>query len=309
MATHNQHTQAPFKWWRERDDDFGAALSLHATLLHSEQSPFQQIEIFDTKPFGRILVLDGYVQASQADEFIYHEMAIHVPLLGRKHKQANILIIGGGEGGAVREALKHDFVSSITMVEIDERVVELSKQYLGVNGNYDDPRVNLIIGDAAAFVDTALKDNQLYDMILLDLTEPVGPSAALFTQSFCEKLVKLIKKGGVIVDSDSLYLARNEDGTPQGSFLQEVSGEGENLFNVMRRTKLLPHIEVYRTKIPLYPGADFGFFLYSHHGESYKTPTEDFTGNHYNSAVHTAAFALPEWQKRWIRDQVTSAKI
>ncbi|WP_262693754.1 spermine/spermidine synthase domain-containing protein [Kordiimonas aquimaris] len=300
MGQNSQPSNASFKWWRERDDEFGAALSLNAQLLHSEQSPYQLIEIYDTAPFGRVLVLDGYVQASQADEFIYHEMAIHVPLLGREHEDANILIIGGGEGGALREALKHDFVSNITMVEIDKRVVELSSAYLGVNGDYDDPRVNLIIGDAATFADEALSNNETYDLILLDLTEPVGPSAALFTQAFCEKLVKLIKKDGVIVDSDSLYLSRAPDGTPQGSFLQEVSSDGENLVSVMKRTGLLPHIEVYHTKVPLYPGADFGFFLYSHHGESYQTPVKSFTGNHYNSALHSAAFALPEWQKRWI---------
>lgn len=302
MAKSNSLSSTPFKWWRERDDEFGAALSLNAQLLHSEQSPYQLIEIFDTIPFGRVLVLDGYVQASQTDEFIYHEMAIHVPLLGRTHEAADVLIIGGGEGGALREALKHDFVASVTMVEIDQKVIELSNEYLGVNGDYDDPRVNLIIGDAATFVERALGDDQTYDLILLDLTEPVGPSAALFTQGFCEKLVKLIKKDGVIVDSDSLYLSRATDGTPQGSFLQEVSGDGENLVNVMKRTKLLPHIEVYHTKVPLYPGADFGFFLYSHHGESYRTPIKSFTGNHYNSDVHTAAFALPEWQKRWLND-------
>ena len=299
--THSNHlSNAPFKWWRERDDDFGAALSLNAQLLHSEQSPYQLIEIFDTAPFGRVLVLDGYVQASQADEFIYHEMAIHVPLLGRKHEAANILIIGGGEGGALREALKHSFVKNVTMVEIDQRVVDLSSEYLGVNGDYNDPRVNLIIGDASTFVDDALARNETYDLVLLDLTEPVGPSAALFTQGFCEKLVKLINKDGVIVDSDSLYLSRAANGTPQGSFLQEVSGDGENLVSVMKRTKLLPCIEVYHAKVPLYPGADFGFFLYSHHGESYRLPVKSFTGDHYNSAVHTAAFALPEWQKRWI---------
>lgn len=300
MAQDNPLPGTTFKWWRERDDEFGAALSLNASLLHREHSPYQLIEIFDTVPFGRVLVLDGYVQASQADEFIYHEMAIHVPLLGRKHEAANILIVGGGEGGALREVLKHDFVSNATMVEIDQRVVELSNEYLGVNGDYSDPRVNLIIGDAATFVDGALGNNETYDLILLDLTEPVGPSAVLFTQNFCEKLVKLIKKDGVIVDSDSLYLSRAQDGTPQGSFLQEVSGDGENLVSVMKRTGLLPHIEVYHTKVPLYPGADFGFFLYSHHGESYQTPVKSFTSNHYNSDLHTAAFALPEWQKRWI---------
>ncbi len=116
-----------FKWWHERSDGHGITTSVEVKLLHSEQSPYQLIEIYDHQSFGRLLVLDGYIQASQADEFIYHEMAVHVPLLGRERKDASVLVIGGGEGGIVRESLKHDFVTSVTMVEIDQRVVDLAR--------------------------------------------------------------------------------------------------------------------------------------------------------------------------------------
>ncbi len=282
-------------WWTERSDGIGVSQALEVTLLHREESPFQVIEVFDHKAFGRILVLDGYVQASQADEFIYHEMALHVPLLGRERQDTSVLIVGGGDGGALREALVHDFVTRVTMVEIDRRVIELSKRFLGVEGNYDDPRVDLRVQDAGALVRDARARGQKFDVIVLDLTEPVGPSANLFTEAFCHELAEIVADGGVIVDSDSIFLA-----TDGGRFLQEVSGGGENLVTVMRQQKILPHMEVYRTKIPLYPGADFGFFLYSQDGDSLRHPVRPYHGRHYNPDVHQAAFALPAWQKTWL---------
>lgn len=283
------------KWWRERDDGIGCALSLEMTLLHREQSPFQLIEIYDHPAFGRVLVLDGYIQATEADEFIYHEMAMHVPLLGRNRAETSVLIIGGGEGGALREALKHDFVRQVTMVEIDRRVVDLSAEYLGVNGNYSDPRANLMIENAADFVDREVENGTHFDVILLDLTEPVGPSAGLFTKGFCTQVVKLLAENGVIIDSDSMFLSKEG-----GHFLQEQSGDGENLVSLMLRERLLPHVEMYRTNIPFFPGADFGFFAYSKNGDSLSEPTNNYEGRHYNAAIHRAAFALPGWQKKWL---------
>jgi len=293
--TESDRTSAAPAWWRERSDGLGIAQSLELTLLHREESPFQVIEIFDHAAFGRILVLDGYVQASQADEFIYHEMALHVPLLGRERRDTSVLIVGGGDGGALREALVHDFVSQVTMVEIDRRVIELSNRYLGVEGDYDDPRVTLVVDNAGDLVRAARSEGRTYDVIVLDLTEPVGPSANLFTEDFCADLAAIVSETGVIVDSDSIFLTR--DG---GHFLQEVSGGGENLVSVMRRTRLLPHIEVYRTKIPLYPGADFGFFLYGRDGVSLRRPVAAYHGRHYDPEVHQAAFALPRWQRDWL---------
>lgn len=283
------------KWWHERDDGLGVTTSLNVRLLHREQSPYQLIEIYDHEAFGRLLVLDGYIQASNADEFIYHEMAVHVPLLGRERESASVLVIGGGEGGILREALKHDFVTDVTMVEIDQRVIDLSNEYLGVNGDYNDPRTTLIVDNAANFVRKAKDSGKTYDLIVLDLTEPIGPSSCLFTKEFLSDLVALVSKTGVIVDSDSIFLSQSG-----GHFLQEVSGDGDNLVSVMRETKLLPHIEVYHTKIPFYPGADFGFFIYSRDGVSLRHPVKDYNGMHYNADIHQAAFALPNWQKKWL---------
>jgi spermidine synthase len=282
-------------WWQERCEDLGIAQSLDMKRLHSEQSPYQLIEIFEHASFGRILVLDGYLQASQADEFIYHEMGIQVPLLGRERQNTSVLIIGGGDGGSLRESLVHDFVTQVTMVEIDQRVIELSKEYLGINGDYNDPRVRLIIDNAGHFVRDAKAAGQTFDIIVLDLTEPVGPSANLFTEAFFVDLAQIVSETGVIVDSDSVFLT-----TQGGGFLQEQSGDGENLVSVMLRTKLLPHIEAYRANVPLYPGADFGFYLYSRDGVSLRHPVKAHQGRHYDPDVHQASFALPRWQREWL---------
>ena len=174
-------------------------------------------------------------------------------------------------------------------------MIALADRYLGINGDYDDPRVTLVVADAATAVREARARGERYDVILLDLTEPVGPSASLFTEAFLADLVALVSDTGVIVDSDSLLLTR--DG---GRYLQETSGGGENLVTVMRRTRMLPHFEVYRTKVPLYPGADFGFFLYGRSEGSLAEPVADYQGRHYDPAIHRAAFALPRWQRDWL---------
>jgi len=282
-------------WWHERSDGIGASLAFDFELLHREQSQYQLIEIFEHPNFGRFLVLDGYVQASQADEFIYHEMAVHVPLLGRARQDTSVLIIGGGDGGILREVLEHDFVTQVTMAEIDRRVVELSNEYLAIQGDYDDPRVQLVIGDAGQLVREAARLGQKYDLIILDLTEPVGPSAALFTEEFCAVLAKIVSDEGVILDSDSIFLS-----VEGGKFLQEVSGGGENLVTAMRRHRFLPHMEMFRANVPFYPGGDFGLFLYSRDGVSLRRPVRDFHGRHYDPDIHEAAFALPKWQRDWL---------
>ncbi|MDC1172749.1 polyamine aminopropyltransferase [Alphaproteobacteria bacterium] len=279
-------------WWRERNGELGVSLLLDAKTLHKEKSEFQDIEILKHDHFGTLLVLDGYIQACQADEFIYHEMAVHVPLLGYVHDKASVLIVGGGDGGILREVLVHDFVDTVTMVEIDHRVIELSNKFLGIQGNYDDSRVSLRIEDAAAFVKGAISAGKKFDLIVLDLTEPVGPSANLFTEKFISSLSTIVTEKGVILDSDSIFISKI------GSrFLQEESAGVENLINVMRRKKFLPKIDIYRTNIPFFPGADFGFFIYSQNNISLREPKVTYVGRHYDPDIHKAAFILPKWQQ------------
>ncbi len=282
-------------WWRERSGALGVALSLEARVAHRERTPFQTVEILEHRALGRVLVLDGYIQAAEADEFVYHEMAAHPALLGRRREAASVLIVGGGDGGVLREVLVHDFVASVAMVEIDRRVVELSNRWLGVQGDYGDPRVALEIGDAAEYARRARAEGRRFDVVVLDLTEPVGPSASVFSEAFVADLAALLSPEGVIVDSDSMFLT-----TGGGRFLQEESAGGENLVTAMRRTRLLPGFEMYRAAAPSYPGADFGFFLYSRDGASLAVPAREHNGRHYDPAIHRAAFVLPPWQREWL---------
>ncbi|MCF8465805.1 MAG: hypothetical protein K9G33_00230 [Sneathiella sp.] len=286
-------SEASRNWWHEETEGVAFTHALDMKLLHSEQSPFQKIEVFEHEIFGRVLTLDDLVQVSHADEFMYHEMAVHVPLLGRKREKAEVLIVGGGDGGILREVLRHDFVTRVVMVEIDERVIEVSKEYLGINGDYSDPRVELMIGDAAQYMREARARGDLFDLIILDLSEPVGPSSSVFTRTFCEDFSGCIKQEGVVLDSDSIFVGKD-----RAYFLQELCGDkDQNLVSIMQRDRLLPHVAGYRSIVQLYPAAEFGFFLYSHDGYDYSEPVVSLTGRHYNAALHKAAFALPTWWK------------
>ncbi len=278
-------------WWHEPVEELGFAHAYDMKLLHQERSPYQNIEVFEHAAFGRILVLDGLVQASEADEFIYHEMAVHVPLLGRRRAGAGVLIVGGGDGGILREVLRHDFVERVVMVEIDRTVIEVANAYLGINGDYGDPRVELICEDAAAVLRRFADAGRTFEVVILDITDPVGPSQSLFTDRFLTDLAACLAEDGVCVDSDSIFVAR--DGV---RVLQEAcGGSAAGLLETMRTRRFLPRIEGYRSIVPLYPGAEFGFFLYSKDGYSYAEPRLEFTGRHYNPALHRAAFALPTW--------------
>ncbi len=281
-------------WWHEETEGIAFTHALDMKKLHEEQSPYQKIEIFEHESFGRVLTLDGLVQASHADEFMYHEMAVHVPLLGRERQAASVLIVGGGDGGILREVLVHDFVSRVVMVEIDERVVELSKEYLAINGDYNDPRVELIIGDAADYMRKARAGGDQFDLIILDLSEPVGPSSTVFTEEFCENFSACITETGVVLDSDSIFMGKD-----RAYFLQELCGDkDQNLVTIMQSKKLLPHVSGYRSIVQLYPAAEFGFFLYSRDGHDYSNPVKVYEGRHYNADLHKGSFALPTWWRK-----------
>lgn len=278
-------------WWRERDAGFGAAHSYRMTLLHRERSAHQDIAIYEHPALGRVLVLDGLVQAAQADEFAYHEMAVHVALCARPGPApASVLVVGGGDGGVLREALRHDdrSVARAATVEIDERVVAAADRWLGIQGDRADPRAELHIADAADFL---AADARLWDVVILDLTEPVGPSRRLFSPEFRRALAARLAPGGVVVDSDSVVL------TAAGPrFLQELcAGGAPNLARAMARAGAPWSVSSYSSVVPSFPGGPFAFFLYAREERDWSVPVRAMTGRHYNAAVHRAAFALPEW--------------
>jgi len=277
--------------WHEETHGTGVTQALPMRPLHAVSSPFQTIEVFDHDVFGRVLVLDGTVQLSQADEFIYHEMAVHVPLGARPKPGARVLIIGGGDGGILREVLRHDHLASVVMVEIDRAVVEVSNAFIGIQGDYSDPRVTLLFADAVAYLAAAARDGLRFDLIVIDATDSTSPSKTLWTDSFYSDVAACLADDGVCVDSDILVPGRP-------SFCLSRDPCDVSPFDLARGRGPFAGVESYLTKVPLYPAGWFAFFLYTKDVASCREPREERTGRFYTPEIHRAAFALPAWWER-----------
>jgi spermidine synthase len=272
-------------WWYEADCNTRVRQGLLARRIHRRRSAHQEIEILEHDRLGRVLVLDGVIQTTQADEFIYHEMISHVPLLGRNAASApdqntSVLIIGGGDGGALREVLVHPWVSRVVIVEIDGEVVEVCRDHLGIHGDFTDPRVTLLIEDGFAFLLSAQRRGDPFDVILVDSTDPLdGPSKTLFTADFIDAVAACLKPNGVVVRQFGLPF-----------FEMAALGAG-----VAQMRAALGHCQVYRGAVPTYLGGDMAFALCSLGGEDCSRAKRTHRGKHYNPDIHGAAFALPSW--------------
>ena len=183
-------------WLRETFEDRYIYGFTCTERLVDEKTPFQHVQIFDTAGFGRALVLDGACQLFEATEFVYHEALIH-PTMFAVDAPRRVLVIGGGDGGCVREILKHPNVEQVTLCEIDGQLIEWCKQHLpSVNGGcFDDPRLRLVVDDAAKHVE---QDPAVYDVIIADLTDPVGPATTVYQTSFINRLKSRLASGGVM---------------------------------------------------------------------------------------------------------------
>jgi spermidine synthase len=201
------------------------------------QSPFQDIAIFETESHGRVMTLDGVVQITERDEFVYQEMLAHVPLLAHG-AAANVLIIGAGDGGVLRRVLQHRGVRRAVMVEIDGEVIRLSKQFLPAiaGAAWDDPRAEVIVGDGIDYVRRA--PDGAFDVIIVDSTDPIGVGEVLFTDEFYANAARILTGRGLVV---------NQCGVPfmQADELRETSA---------RRAKFFPHVTAYVAAVPTYVG-------------------------------------------------------
>jgi spermidine synthase len=269
-------------WWHDFDFGTGVSIALDARELHSEQTEYQHLQVFEHDSLGRVLVLDGIIQATQADEFTYHELIAHVALLGRARPPRRVLIIGGGDGGVLREVLRHEFVERAVMVEIDRAVVEASAKYLGIHGNYDEPRAELVIDDAAAWVRGAA--GQDFDVAIIDSTDPGGPSEPLFGREFLADLRACLSADGVMVRQAGMPFTNRDE-------LPAVARDARAAFG---------NVEVYAGDVPLYGQGQMAFVVASQDGASIGEPREAFAGKHYNAELHRAAFALPTWWRELI---------
>ncbi|WP_457752738.1 polyamine aminopropyltransferase [Thermococcus sp.] len=186
---------------------YGVAFKIKEKLFET-QSSYQRIEIYETEGFGKLLVLEGTVQLVEQGEESYHEPLVHPVMLAHPNPR-KVLIIGGGDGGTLREVLKHKTVEKAIMVEIDEMVVEISKIYLGIDrGAFDDPRAEVVIGDGVEYIKRA---KEKFDVIIIDSTDPVGPAKQLFSEEFYRHAYEVLNSEGILItQSGSVYLFTNE---------------------------------------------------------------------------------------------------
>lgn len=247
--------------------------------LHQETTPFQELTIAELAEWGRTLILDGAVQYTEKDEFVYHEMIAHVPLMSHPHPQ-QVLIIGGGDGGTLREVLKHPQVARVDMVEIDRRVVEICKAYLpGVASGFEDPRTRLHIDDGINYV---RETGQKYDVILIDSSDPVGPAIQLYSRSFYLDIYNALADDGMLaVQSESpLYY---------GQIFDTVVTNLKDIFPITR---------VYLATVPTYVSGPWSFTAASKTYDPLQIADDTAIINglkYYNKHVHRAAFALPQF--------------
>jgi len=255
--------------------------------LFAGQSEFQDVAVVDSYQFGRMLVLDGVFQTSIAEEFVYHEMISHVPLYIHPNPK-RVLVIGGGDGGVVREVVRHDSVEKVEMVEIDGMVVEVSKKYLpeiSVAMIENHPKLELRIGDGIAHM--AAAENK-YDVIIVDCSDPIGPGEGLFTREFYKNVHKALKE-------DGLFVQQTESPFYHQELIKKITKDVKSIF---------PIHDMYLAHIPIYPG---GMHCFTIGSKKYKPANADLTNRqklktrYYNEALQTACFALPNFLKELIK--------
>ena len=260
--------------------------------LYSAQSDFQRIDIFDSVEFGRFLALDGYMMLTERDEFIYHDMIVHVPMAAGKSIR-KVLVIGAGDGGAIRELTRYPELERIDMVEIDEMVVEACREYLPQTASFfDDPRVHLYFEDGLKFV---RRPQNEYDLIIVDSTDPFGPGEGLFTREFYGNCYKALSENGILVNQHESPYYDNDALACQRAH--------------RRITECFPVCSVYQAHIPTYPS---GHWLFGFASKKYD-PIADLDAirwnerglktRYYNTDLHVGAFQLPNY----VRELLDSA--
>jgi len=258
-------------------------LSVEVTrTLHHEKTEFQELTIVETPQWGRLLALDGFFQTNDVDEFVYHEMGTHVPLFTHPDPK-RVLVVGGGDGGMVREIAKHPGVEHIDLVEIDGRVIETSKQYfpnISVALTSGDPRIHIHVDDGIKWV----KDREAeYDVILIDSSEPIGPGIGLFTPEFYATVFKALTGDGIMV-------AQTESPWTNADVIKMAFAGISKSFPVTR---------LYTCAVPTYPSGLWSFTLGSKRYDPLLAEVEGRFGGmatrYYTPGLHFAAFQLPRF--------------
>lgn len=259
--------------------------------LYSGNSEFQRIDVFESKEFGRFLTLDGYMMLTERDEFIYHDMIVHIPMAVNPEIK-KVLVIGAGDGGAVRELCRYDTVERIDLVEIDELVVEISKKYLPVTAcRFNDKRLGIYFQDGLKFIRKCEKE---YDLIIVDSTDPFGPGEGLFTKEFYGNCFKALNENGIMVNQHESPFYKNDCIAMQRAHKRIVDS--------------FPISKVYQAHIPTYPSGHwlFGFASKTLHPlydlKAAKWNALGIDTKYYNTQLHLGCFALPTYVEDILRE-------
>ncbi len=270
-------------WFTEKHtSDSGLTFKIKET-LYSHKSRWQKIDVVETEAFGRVLLLDDLVMLTERDEFVYHEMMAHVPLCSHSCPE-DVLIVGGGDGGTAREVLRHDRVKSVTLVEIDEEVIECCRRFFPevsseLNGGSS---VTINIEDGFEFVRNR---SDSFDVILVDSTDPIGPCKKLFSREFYQSIQKALRDDGILV-------AQSESPFLHGDIQEQMIADLCSIF---------PIVLMYLVYIPTYPTGMWSFLLASkkfHPIENLQPNISNLISaktRYYNPRIHESSFALPNF--------------
>ena len=259
--------------------------------LYSGESEFQRIDVFESPEFGRFLTLDGYMMLTEQDEFIYHEMMVHVPLAVHPNVK-NVLVIGAGDGGVVRELVRYDTIEHIDMVEIDPMVVQVCREYLPfTTTGLDDPRVSIRYEDGLKFV---RRCEDAYDLIIVDSTDPFGPGEGLFTKEFYGSCYKALHADGIMVNQHESPVYDEDVAAMQRTHARIVQS--------------FPLSRLYQAHIPTYPSGHwlFGFASKKYHPlrdlREAEWNARRLSCRYYTTTLHKGAFYLPAYVEEMLVD-------
>lgn len=281
-------------WFTDKDANQALSLRYTGDILYDKTSPYQRVRVIDTYAHGKALTIDNMVMCTEKDEFHYHEMIAHPAILAHG-KVKEVLVIGGGDGGTVREILKHPDVERITQVEIDENVIEASKLHLPtLSQSFDHPKLDLKIGDGIEFVANTSAEN--YDLIIVDGSDPVGPAEGLFSAKFYRDCLKALKPNGLLITQGESPAFNQRVFTELNTCLKDIFGKDK--------------VSVLLFQIPTYPSGIWSFQIGSKGridpSEINSEKVTDFEKNnmlhYYNQSIHKSAFALPNYIKLMLNE-------
>lgn len=277
-------------WFTDKDENQAVSLRYTGEVLHDVQTDFQRVRILESPKYGKLLTLDDMFMTTENDEFHYHEMIAHPAMFAHKNVK-NILVIGGGDGGTIREVLRHDTVEKVTMVEIDGEVIEACKKYLpSIAAEFNNPKLDLIVGDGIEYVKNA--SPEAYDMIIVDGSDPVGPAEGLFSVAFYNDCYKALNSNGFLVSQGESPKFNENTFADVHKTIRGLFGEGN------------AHVALFY--VPTYPTGMWSFQFGIKNGDMSlrDIDTEEVDAfvdaeglKYYNSEIHYAALALPNFVK------------